>query len=129
MNCEDIDCEEMNFKPSDRTCLKLQNSDIVTDLDKTLSHLGENQRDELKILSFEYENLFPDLPTRTGKLYHDVNVEGSKPVKQYPYRMNPMKLQYLREEIKYLLDNDFMKPSQSHFTSPCILVPKFDGTF
>ena len=81
------------------------------------------------MLSFEYENLFPDLPTRTGKIYHDVNVEGSKPVKQYPYRMNPMKLQYLREEIKYLLDNDFMKPSQSHFTSPCILVPKCDGTF
>ena len=28
-----------------------------------------------------------------------------------------------------LLDNDFMKPSQSHLTSPCILVPKCDGTF
>ena len=67
MNCEDIDCEEMNFKPSDRTCLKLQNSDIVKDLDKTLSHLGENQRDELKIVSFECENLFPDLPQELVK--------------------------------------------------------------
>ena len=129
MNCEDIDCEKMDFKPSDRTCLKLQYSDIVKALDKTLSHLGETQRDELKMLSFEYKHLFPNIPTRTCKIYYDVNVEGSKPVKQHPYRVNPIKLRYLREEIKYLLDNDFMKPSQSHFTSPCILVPKFDETF
>ena len=27
--------------------------------------------------------------------------------------MNPMKLQYLREEVQYLLDNDFIEPSQS----------------
>ena len=43
--------------------------------------------------------------------------------------MNPMKLQYLREEIQYLLDNDFIEPSQSDWSSPYILVPKPDGTF
>ena len=43
--------------------------------------------------------------------------------------MNPMKLQYLREEVQYLLDNDFIEPSQSDWSSPCILVPKPDGTF
>ena len=41
--------------------------------------------------------------------------------------MNPMKLQYLKEEIQYLLDNDFIEPSQSDWSSPCILMP--DGTF
>ena len=40
-----------------------------------------------------------------------------------------MKLQYLREEIQYLVDNDFIEPSQSDWSSPCILVPKPDGTF
>ena len=43
--------------------------------------------------------------------------------------MNPMKLQYLREEIQYLLDNDFIEPSKSDWNSPFILVPKSDGTF
>ena len=43
--------------------------------------------------------------------------------------MNPIKLQYLREEIQYLLDNDFSEPSQSDWSSLCILVPKPDGTF
>ena len=42
--------------------------------------------------------------------------------------MNPTKLQYLREEIQYLLDNDFIEPSQSDWSSPCILVPIPDGT-
>ena len=56
----------------------------------------------------EYEHLFPDIPIRTYQFYHNVDIEGSKPIKQYPYRMNPKKLQYLREEIQYLLDNDFI---------------------
>ena len=43
--------------------------------------------------------------------------------------MNPMKLQYLREVIQYLLDNDFIEPSQTDRSSPCIRVPKPDGTF
>ena len=42
--------------------------------------------------------------------------------------MNPMKLQFLRKEIQYLLDNDFIEPSQSDWSS-CILVPKPDGRF
>ena len=40
-----------------------------------------------------------------------------------------MKLQYLREEIQYLLDNDFIEPSQSDWSSPCIFEPKPNGTF
>ena len=58
-----------------------------------------------------------------------MNVEDSQPVKQHSYRMNPTKQKYLREEIQYLLDNDFIEPSQSEWSSPCILVPKPDGTY
>ena len=129
MNCEEMNCEEMNFHRNDPTSSKLQNSDILKDLDKKLSHLDQTQRDELKMLILEYEHLFPDIPTRTDQIYHDVDIEDSKPIKQHPYRMNPMKLQYLREEVQYLLDNDFIEPSQSDWSSPCILVPKPDGTF
>ena len=50
-------------------------------------------------------------------------------MKQHPYRMNPVKQPILREEVQYLLDNDFIEPSRSEWSSPCILVPKPDGTF
>ena len=129
MNCEEMNCEEMNFHKTDPTCSKLQNSDILKDLDKKLSHLDQTQPNDLKMLILEHIHLFPDIPTRTDQIYHDVDLRGSKPIKQHRYRMNPTKLQYLREEIQYLLDSDFIEPSQSDWSSPCILVPKPDGTF
>ena len=67
MNCEETNCEEINFHKTDPTCSKLQNSDILKDLDEKLSHLDQIQRDELKMLILEYEHLFPDIPTRTDK--------------------------------------------------------------
>ena len=50
-------------------------------------------------------------------------------MKQHPYRLHPERQQYLRKESKYLLNNDFIEPSQSEWSSPCILVAKSDGTF
>ena len=129
MNCEEVDCEEMNFHKTDSTCSKLQNSDILKALDKKISHLDQSRRDELKMFIPEYEHLFPDIPTKTDQIFNNVDIEDSKPNKQHPYRMNLMKLQYLREEIQYLLDNDFIEPSKSDWSSPCILMPKPDGTF
>ena len=108
---------------------KLENSDILRNLNNKLSHLEPSQQEELKQLIHEYEHLFPDVPTRTDKIYHDVIVEDSKPVKQHPYRMNPLKQKYLQDEVKYLLENDFIEPSQSNYSSPCILVPKSNGTY
>ena len=49
-------------------------------------------------------------------------------MKQHTYSLNPVKQQILRE-VKYLLDNDLIEPSQSEWSSPCILVPKPDGHF
>jgi hypothetical protein len=40
-----------------------------------------------------------------------------------------IKQQCLKDEVKYVLDNDFIEPSQSNYRSPCILVPKSNGTY
>ena len=125
----EMDSEDMNLIKSDPASSKLQNSDILKDLNQKLSPLDPVQRKVLKQLIHEYEHLFPDIPTRTDKIYHDVTVEDSQPVKQQPYRMNPTKQKYLKEEIQYWLDNDFIEPSQSEWSSPYILVPKPDGTY
>ena len=58
--------------------------------------------------------LYPDIPSRTDKVYHDVELmDGSKRVKQHPYRMNLLKQQTLREKVQYWLDNDFIEPRYS----------------
>ena len=71
----EMDSEDMNFIKSDPALSKFQNSDILKDLDQTFLHLDPVQRKELKQFIHEYEPLFPDIPTRTDKHYHDVNVE------------------------------------------------------
>ena len=44
-------------------------------------------------------------------MFHDVDFGDSMPVEQYPYQMNPVKKEYLKDEILYLLDSDFIEPS------------------
>ena len=108
---------------------KLMNSDILQDLDSKLSHLPPLQPQDLEHLLQEFEPLFPDVPSRTDKIYHDVDVGDATPVKQHPYRLNLVKQKYLHEEIKFLLENDFIEPSKSNWSSQCILVPKPNGSY
>ncbi|KAJ8032010.1 hypothetical protein HOLleu_25409 [Holothuria leucospilota] len=70
-----------------------------------------------------------DDPTRTNLIEHDVDVGDATPIKQHPYRVNPRKRQHLRDEVRYMLDHDIIEPSNSEWSSPCILVPKPDGGY
>ena len=108
---------------------KLSNSDILRQFDAKLTHLQPSQQEDIRELIREYGHLFPDVPSRTTLIEHDVNVGDAQPVKQHPYRLNPSKQAYLNNEIQYLLDNDLIEPSQSNWSSPCILVPKPDGSY
>ena len=80
-------------------------------------------------LLLEFDHLFPDVPTRTDQVYHDVDVGNADPIKQHLYRLNPSKQKCLKEEIKYLLENAFIEPSNSSWSFPFILVPKPDGSY
>ena len=102
---------------------------MLKNLDSKLSHLKESQCQDLQELLEKYRDLFPDAPSKKNQIFHDVNVGDAAPVKQHSYRLNPRKQQYLKEEIKYLLEKDFIEPSSSCWSSPCILVPKPDGSY
>ena len=106
---------------------RLNNSDILNNLDSKLGHINPEERDQLAQLIVDYKH-FPDVPSKTDKIFHDVDIGDSMPIKQHPYRMSPVKKECLKEEIQYLLENDFIEPSNSDLSSPYILVPKPDGT-
>ena len=109
--------------------MKLQNSDVLANLDEKLGHLSENVQCELKQLIHEREDIFPDVPSRTIAADHDVDVGDHESIKQHPYRVNPLKRAHLKKEIEYMLENNIIEPSKSEWSSPCILVPKPDGSF
>ena len=114
---------------NDQQPIKLQNSQILNDLGTKLSHLPLVQRKELAEVITQYREVFPDVPSKTNLIEHDVDVGDSAPIKQHPYRVSPMKKELLDKEVQYMLENDIIEESQSNWSSPCILVPKHDGDF
>ena len=114
---------------NDQQPIKLQNSQILNDLGTKLSHLPLVQRKELAEVITQYREVFPDVPSKTTLIEHDVDVGDSAPIKQHPYRVSPMKKELLDKEVQYMLKNDIIEESQSNWSSPCILVPKHDGGF
>ncbi|CAB3987555.1 Hypothetical predicted protein [Paramuricea clavata] len=97
---------------------KLSNSDVLKNLDEKLKHLEPAEREDLRKIIGDYKHLFPDVPSRTEMIYHDVEIEDTaRPIKQHPYRLNPMKQRYLQDEINYLLANDIIEPSNSNWSS------------
>ena len=114
---------------NDQQPIKLQNSQILNDLGTKLSHLPLVQRKELAEVIIQYREVFPDVPSKTNLIEHDVDVGDSAPIKQHPYRVSPMKKELLDKEVQYMLKNDIIEESQSNWSSPCILVPKHDGGF
>ena len=109
---------------------KLKNSDILKKFHtEKLSHLDPTKQGEMMHLVFQFVRLFPDTPTRTDQVLHDVDVGTAIPIKQHPYRVNPLKLKIIREEVAYMLENDLIEASSSEWSSPCVLVPKPDGTY
>ena len=114
---------------NDQQPIKLQNSQILNDLGTKLSHLPLVQRKELAEVITQYREVFPDVPSKTNLIEHDVDVGDSAPIKQHPYRVSPMKKELLDTEVQYMLKNDIIEESQSNWSSPCILVAKHDGGF
>ena len=114
---------------NDQQPIKLQNSQILNDLGTKLSHLPSVQRKELAEVITQYREVFPDVPSKTNLIEHDVDVGDSAPIKQHPYRVSPMKKELLDKKVQYMLKNDIIEESQSNWSSPCILVPKHDGGF
>ena len=80
-------------------------------------------------LIHEREDIFPDVPSRTNAADHDVDVGDHEPIK-IPLQSEPTeKRAHLNKEFEYMLENNIIEPSKSEWSSPCILVPKPDGSF
>ncbi|OOY33769.1 hypothetical protein BOV88_13515 [Solemya velum gill symbiont] len=107
----------------------LKNSEILKSLDDKLSDLPANQREDIKRLIREFEPIFGDAPTVTNAAELDIDVGDAAPIKQHPYRMSPDKREVLRAEIEQLLRNNIIEESTSEWSSPCILVPKANGSY
>ena len=108
---------------------RLRNSEFLAELPLHLSHLTDIEKTDIIGLIESFPALFPDIPTCTSVIEHDIDVGGAMPIKQHAYRVNPRKRELLQKEVHYLLTHNLAEPSFSSWSSPCLLVNKPDGTF
>ncbi len=108
--------------------VRLNNSEVLLDLNSHLLHLTEDQKADIVLLIQSFLGLFSDVPTQTKAIKHDIEVNEHSPIKQNAYRVNPAKRKVIESEVKYLMENGLAVPSSSAWSSPCLLVPKPDGS-
>ncbi|XP_069176273.1 uncharacterized protein [Procambarus clarkii] len=90
-----------------------------------LTHVAEGHQSSLLQMIREYKPIFKDVPGLTSILRHDVELEeGVRPIKQHPYRLNPLKKRVVKEKVDYMLKHHLIAPSSSPWSSPILLVPK-----
>lgn len=107
---------------------RFKNSEALANMEKLLAHLSAPSSTELADLIRSFPCLFSDTPGRTPLVEHDIDIGDAKPIRQRFYRVNAERLKCLDAEVTYMLENGIAEPSSSSWASPCLLVPKSDGT-
>ena len=108
---------------------RLSNSAILADLPSYLHGASSEEYAKLSELLLAFPKVFSDQLGRTTLLMHDVELSDETPVHQRPYRTSPAKARIMEEEVKFLVEEGLASPSDGEWASPCILVPKPDGSF
>ena len=93
--------------------------------------LTQRQREELAAAIYEHRDVFSSGPTdmgRTGLVKHTIDTGDQRPVRLPPRRLPIAKQEIEREEVQKMLDRGVIKPCQSSWANPAVLVTKKDGT-
>ncbi|CAJ2628780.1 unnamed protein product [Trifolium pratense] len=80
----------------------------------------------------EFLDVFPDditnLPPEREIEFSIDLLPGAQPISVAPYRMSPVELRELKNQLEELLRKHFIRPSVSPWGAPVLLVKKKDGT-
>ena len=90
-----------------------------------------NQRSKLERLVCTYAKVFavPDGQLGcTDRIRHTIDTSDARPIWQVPRRLAPSQCEVAEKEINKMLDQGTIKPSDSPWAAPVVLVAKKDGT-
>ncbi|KZV43303.1 hypothetical protein F511_09286, partial [Dorcoceras hygrometricum] len=80
----------------------------------------------------EFPDVFPDeIPGFPPRREIDFSIElapGTAPISRAPYRLAPVELKELKEQLSDLLEKGFIRPSMLPWGAPILFVKKKDGT-
>jgi hypothetical protein len=106
-------------------CFTIEVANPVVSQD-VLQGLPEDMKPELAMLLQLYQKVF-QTPREHN---HEIHLqEGTKPVKMRLYRYPHSQKEQIEKMVKEMLEQGIIKPSNSPFSSPIILVKKKDGSW
>ena len=128
---EDNDIEQVDeyrIKEVEIPSPKLQNSQILENLDAKLEHVPRNGRENLARMMMAYRDVFRDTLGKAKVTPISIKLkEGAKPCYRHPYRYSPDKIRAIEEDTEFLLENNLAEPHIGEWSSPPVVVPKEGG--
>jgi len=94
--------------------------------------LKENTNPQLLQLLQEYVDVFSESKTLPPHRSHDHKIvlrDGTSPINVRPYRYPTLQKDIIEQTVKEMLEARVVRPSQSPYSSPIVLVEKKDGTW
>ncbi|CAM4722355.1 unnamed protein product [Lepidochelys kempii] len=89
--------------------------------------LGRMQRQQIQELCTSCAPTFSATPGLTERAYHSIDTGNAHPIRVQPYRVSPQAKTAIEREIQDMLQMGVIRPSESAWASPVVLVPKPDG--
>ena len=96
-----------------------------------LEHLTNEEKGKMLKLLNKNLDIFSKNRTDLGRTQlceHEINIEDSAPIRQYPRRKSPEARRLKNELIEQMLESDVIRPSVSPWASPILLTKKADGS-
>lgn len=117
------------FKGKQRASSGIREVECDQDQEKRdpLAHLTLEQQDSIRGLCARYPDVLTAELGVTNKLEYEIRLKDHTPVRSYPYKLSPPKMEELRGMVDKLLKQDVIEPSCSSYASPAFLVPKSNG--
>jgi len=93
-----------------------------------LDNLPSSEPTKLESVLNEFKSCFDEKPGKTTLISHTISVHpGTRRIKLPPYRVNPTKAEAIKTELDNMLELGVIKPSNSPWAAPVVLIPKPDN--
>ncbi|CAB4013729.1 Transposon Ty3-G Gag-Pol poly [Paramuricea clavata] len=97
-----------------------------------LEHLSGEERERMENLLNKHQDVFAENSSELGVTTlaeHKIETGDAVPVKQLPRRLPNSLRTFVEDQVEEMLENNIIKPSNSPWSSPIVLVRKKDGTW
>lgn len=126
---QDLQIFSLDVEPPKEQAPNTETADVPVDLSDT--DMTEPQKKQLQMLLNEYRDIFAQSSKELGKtdwVQHVINTGDAAPIRQRPYRVPQAQKARIEKCIDEMLEQGVVRPSNSPWASPVVLVKKPDGS-